>query len=80
DPDQGARRILEINPRHPLIRGLAGQLSAEGSGGANGGLLEDAAHLLLDQARILEGEALPDPSAFSRRLSALVERGLPAAG
>ena len=38
--------------------------------------LDDAAWLLLDQARILEGEALPDPAAFARRLSAVVERGI----
>ena len=37
--------------------------------------LEEAARLLLDQARILEGEPLPDPSAFARRLSRLVARG-----
>jgi molecular chaperone HtpG len=39
-------------------------------------VVEDAAWLLLDQARIIEGEPLPDAPAFSRRLSALVERGL----
>ena len=33
-------------------------------------------HLLLDQALIMEGESLPDPAAFSRRLSAAVARGL----
>jgi molecular chaperone HtpG len=38
--------------------------------------VEDAAHLLLDQARILEGEALPDPTAFSKRLAAFMERGV----
>jgi len=31
--------------------------------------LADAAHLLLDQARILEGDPVPDPAAFARRLS-----------
>jgi molecular chaperone HtpG len=30
----------------------------------------------LDQARIIEGEALHDPAAFSRRLSSLLEKGL----
>ena len=34
--------------------------------------LEDAAHLLMDQALILEGEPVPDPSAFTKRLSGLV--------
>jgi molecular chaperone HtpG len=38
--------------------------------------LEDAAHLLMDQALILEGEPVPDPAAFARRLSGLVSRAL----
>ena len=32
--------------------------------------------LLLDQALIMEGEALPEPGAFARRLSRLVAQGL----
>ena len=38
--------------------------------------LDDVAHLLLDQARIIEGETLPHPTAFSRRLAAVMEKGL----
>ena len=34
--------------------------------------------LLLDQARIVEGEPLPDPGAFSRRMSAFLAKGLAA--
>jgi molecular chaperone HtpG len=84
--DHASKRILEINPGHPLIRCLAAQLKATGSDGdvtsGNGAAapLEDAAWLLLDQARILEGEPLPDPGAFARRLASLVERGLAAGG
>jgi molecular chaperone HtpG len=40
--------------------------------------LGDLAELLLDQARIVEGEPLPDPGAFSRRMSAFLARGLTA--
>jgi len=69
---QASRRILEVNPAHPLIRRLAEKVKAEGSAAG----LDDAAWLLLDQARIVEGEALPDPVAFARRLSAFVEKGL----
>ena len=29
----------------------------------------EIAHLLLDQARISEGEAVPDPAAFAKRLA-----------
>ena len=39
-------------------------------------MIADVAWVLLDQARILEGETLPDPAAFARRLSALLEKGL----
>jgi molecular chaperone HtpG len=70
--DQASQRILEVNPRHQLILGLAERVEAGGSAGD----LEDAARLLLDQALILEGEAPSDPAAFTRRLSHLVARGL----
>ncbi len=73
--DEATPRILQVNPDHPLIRRLAAVASGD-SGGSNGADLADAAHLLLDQARILEGEPVPDPAAFSRRLSAMVEKGL----
>ena len=79
--DEASKRILEINPGHSLIRRLAAQLDAHGASGNGGGApIEDAAWLLLDQARILEGEPLPDPAAFARRLTTLVERGFPATG
>jgi len=74
--DQTAKRVLEINPGHPLVRRLAERLA--GDGAPDKAPLADAAHLLLDQARILEGDPLPDPAAFGRRLTALVERGLTA--
>jgi molecular chaperone HtpG len=73
--DAASRRILEINPRHRLIERLA---AAVGETGASEQLSEFA-WVLLDQARIVEGEQLPDPPAFARRLAGLLERGLPAA-
>ena len=36
--------------------------------------LEDAAFLLLDQARIVEGETVIDPHAFARRMSAMMQK------
>jgi molecular chaperone HtpG len=69
-----SKRILEINPRHPLIARLAVLVGKEGAADALG----DFAWLLLDQARILEGEQLPDPSAFARRMSTALEKGLTA--
>jgi len=70
--DQSFARILEINPRHALIRRLAAEAETDGSSA----LLVDAAHLLLDQARIMEGEPLPDPSAFARRFEMVMTRSL----
>jgi molecular chaperone HtpG len=34
----------------------------------------DAAHLLLDQAQILDGEPVADPAAFARRMSDLMAK------
>ena len=70
--DSGFKRILEINPKHRLIKALAETVEKDGAGEG----IDDVAFLVLDQARILEGEALPDPTAFSRRLSAALMRGL----
>ncbi|MBT4738848.1 MAG: molecular chaperone HtpG [Rhodospirillaceae bacterium] len=60
-------RVLEINPKHGLIKRLANQSDE---------IVSETAHLLLDQARIVEGENLPDPIAFAQRLSQAMERGL----
>ena len=67
-----APRILELNPGHPLIRKLTGLADRP----ADGEILDEAARLLLDQAKILEGDSIPDPAAFSRRLNLVLERGL----
>ena len=60
-------KVLEINPDHGLIKRMA-DLPEDS--------INDVAHLLLDQARIVEGEPVPDPAAFARRLSMMVEKGL----
>ena len=71
---QGAStRILEVNPTHPLIKRL--NRLAKGKG-TKVGSMADAAHLLLDQARIVEGEPVADAAAFSRRLAAMMEKVL----
>ncbi len=67
-----ATRILEINPQHALIKRLAKAARA----GGKASNIDDAAHLLLDQARILEGEPVEDPAAFARRLSAAMAAGM----
>ena len=65
--EHGMLRVLELNPTHAIITKLVERANAESASSDN--LLQDAAHLLLDQARLVEGEALPDPSEFARRLA-----------
>ncbi len=67
-------RILELNPTHDVVRKLAERAGKEGA--AKDPLLKDAAHLLLDQARIADGEAPADPAEFGRRLTAVMESAL----
>ena len=56
--------ILEVNPTHPLIKALAALVKAKGAAS-----VDDAAQLLLDQAFIIEGEQVPDPANFAKRLA-----------
>ncbi|KEQ52691.1 molecular chaperone HtpG [Sphingobium chlorophenolicum] len=63
--DSAAKPVLEINPRHDLIAKL-GTLAEDSA------LREDAAHLLLDEARIADGELPADPRAFSARLARMI--------
>jgi molecular chaperone HtpG len=73
--DTVSKRILELNPRHKLIERLAATVGEADASDQ----LSEFAWLLLDQARIIEGEQLPDAAAFARRLSTALERGLSAA-
>jgi molecular chaperone HtpG len=57
--------VLEINPRHPAITVLA--QTAEGA--------EDGCFMLLDLARIADGEPPIDANAFARRLTARLAKG-----
>ncbi len=67
-----AKPILEINPIHALTMSLAGKLRD----GADKGLIEDSAHLILDEARVLEGGQVEDPPAFAARLRRVMEKAL----
>ena len=70
----GMPRVLELNPEHRIVKKLAER--AAGNEAASDTLLKDAAHLLLDQARIADGEAPADPAEFVRRLSAVLDSAL----
>jgi molecular chaperone HtpG len=66
----GAKPVLEINPRHELV----GALSRLGE--TDQSFLDDAAHLLFDEAKIADGEVPNDAKAFSARLSRIISRAL----
>ncbi len=61
--------VLEINVKHPAVAAIAATLREKGRDGAADGM-----YLLLDLARISDGEAPVEPAAFAKRLSALIAR------
>ncbi len=67
----GTPRVLELNPGHDIVKKLAKRAKKDGAG--SDALLKDAAYLLLDQARIADGEAPVDASEFGRRLGSVME-------
>jgi molecular chaperone HtpG len=65
-----AKPVLEVNPHHGLIKALA-------SLGDDDQLFkQDIAHLLFDEARILEGDRPENPRKFSVRLAHVLRRSL----
>ncbi|MBR1904711.1 MAG: molecular chaperone HtpG [Alphaproteobacteria bacterium] len=66
-------RILEVNPYHPLIIRLADSMFDA----AQKSRVEEICRLLLDQAKIAEGEAVSDSSFFSEKLSEYILSGWP---
>jgi molecular chaperone HtpG len=69
---EAPKRILEINPAHALVASLAEKMSA----GRDLDLICDAAWLIFDEARLMEGEAPADASAFAARLSRVMQKAL----
>ncbi len=65
-----SKPILEVNPRHALVVALAGLGDDERA------FKEDAAHLLFDEARVLEGDRPADARAFSERLARVLEKSV----
>jgi molecular chaperone HtpG len=66
------KRILEINPDHPLFEAMSGIFDKEGGTV----LLGEYSGLLYDQALVMEGSRPKDPAAFSRALSKLMATAL----
>ncbi len=66
------KRILELNPEHPLLAAL-GKLSAKAPGSPK---IAEAAEMLYDQALLVEGSPLPDPALFAKRAASLMALSL----
>lgn len=60
--------ILQINPKHELIVKLKNSVDQN--------LINDAAHLLLDQAKLFEGVELEDTTGFITRLNRVISKAV----
>jgi molecular chaperone HtpG len=65
-----SKPVLEVNPQHELVTALASLGEADRS------FKEDAAHVLYEEARLLDGDRPADARAFSDRLGRVLKRGL----
>ena len=66
----GSLKILEVNLEHPIVKHIASTHQQQPEAA------KELAILLLDQAYILEGEPLPDPAGFARRMNGQIMHGL----
>ena len=60
--------ILEINPKHELIAKLKES--------SDQNLIEDAAHVLFDQAKLFDGREIDDTAEFAMRLNRIMTKAL----
>ncbi len=65
-------RILELNPYHPLIIKLSEMISEPDQKNE----IADVSRLILDQAKIAEGEAVSDAGFFAEKLSEYILKGM----
>lgn len=63
-----AKRILEINPGHPLIVRLRDQVEA----GADAGSLREEAETLVAISLLAEGSPVPEPGKLAQRMASLM--------
>ena len=61
-----SKPILEVNPDHEIVKKL--------QGASDDAFVSDAAHLLLEQALLIEGVTLENPAAFVQRLNRVLSR------
>ncbi|MEZ4405884.1 MAG: molecular chaperone HtpG [Polyangiales bacterium] len=66
------KRILELNPTHPLIKALQSRVDA----GADEAQVGEWIELLHDQALLSEGAPVDNPARFAKRIAALMQQAL----
>ena len=66
---KATKPVLEVNPTHPLIAALQGHVAAPDKEA-----FEDIVWLLLDEARLMEGEKPADAPNFSARLTRILTK------
>lgn len=65
---QDVKPILEINPKHPIVKRMKGMRKSP--------TFDDAARLLLEQALLIEGVKLDQPADFVKRLNHFMEKAM----
>ena len=63
-----SKRVLELNPNHPILKAMAGIHQSDKGAAA----LADYADLLYDQALLTEGSPIKDPLRFTKLVSELM--------
>ncbi len=66
------KRILELNPEHPIVTGLKAKFDVHETTEA----VSEYSELLYGYSLLAEGSDIPDPADFAKRFAALMQRGL----
>ncbi len=67
-----SKRILELNPKHPLIAGMFELYTKD----EKAPVLTEYAKVLFDQALLTEGSPLSDPAGFAKSVTELMLKGI----
>jgi HSP90 family molecular chaperone len=67
-----ARKIMEVNPRHPIIAELLARVKRDGEDTE----AKEMGHILYDSSLLYSGFSLEDTAAYSARIFKLVNMGL----